>query len=853
MYLGRIQIRLILLISVISILFTIALFIENKNQISQINDYASNYKHEKSIWLDEVIKLKSENIESFTFDYTYWDEMVTFINKKDKQWAYTNIIPSFTKYNIQYNWTFDKNFNLVFSSDIKGRKIPDFPPIQDRSFRIQLQDKYFSHFFIEINNEFIEIFSAPIQPTADTGRKTTPLGYFFTGRVWNNKLLNSLEELTGSKIKMEKVSDQLDYSFSDKNDTIIIAKQFYSYNGDALKAIIFYFSPATVLQYQESAGNQLINNFIFVIVIICALALFLFYSIVKPIRLLSDSIKTEQFDLLEPLMKSRTEFKQLAKLIHEYTQQKNRLQLEITEKIRVADKLGLSETKYRTLFENMVNGLSLNEIMLDSNNEPRDYRILEMNSAMEFMLHIKKEEVIGKTINEVNSEWKHKDIIRFGTVAITGKPLSFESFDRELNKYFYVTVFCPKHLLFAVILEDINERKLSEIALQNSNTKLEAALKELKETHEQLLMNERLKSLGQMASGIAHDINNSLAPILGFSDLLLKNNDNQHISKQLGMIKTASLDIKKTIEHLREFYRPRENKELSDFLQLNKVIKSAIELTRHRWKSIPEAEGKTIVIKTDMDRNLPFIKGNESEIRESLTNLIINASDAVKNDGILIFKTYTSNQKVILELIDNGSGMDKNTKAHCLDPFYSTKGEKGTGMGLSMVYGIIQRHGGELQIESEPGEGTIIRLLFPAENEQTENIPFDEIRIIPALNILCVDDDPIILETLSNILTENNHKVSTFTNGEDGILAFIEAMSSDNSFNLVISDLGMPKMDGREVARSIKTLDPNIPIILLTGWGSFLDDDDIKEVDYILSKPITLEDINKALRNIFKI
>ncbi len=289
---------------------------------------------------------------------------------------------------------------------------------------------------------------------------------FFAGRLWDGKLLSNLEELTNSNIKIENTTEQTTDFKIIEEDTIRVEKIFKSYDGENYKKIIFSFSPETLQHYKKTASTQLISNIIFVLVIIGALTLFLFYTIVKPIKLLSESIVKEDFTLLAPLSRTKTEFSHLAGLIHDYYEQKKRLIEEISKKNTIEVQLRLNETKYRTLFENMVNGLSLNEIIFDSNGKPVDYRILEMNSSMETMLRIKSGEMIGKTVNEVNFNWSYKDIKRFGEVAVTGNPISFEVYFDKLNKYFHVTAFSPKKLLFAIILEDINERKNSELALK---------------------------------------------------------------------------------------------------------------------------------------------------------------------------------------------------------------------------------------------------------------------------------------------------------------------------------------------------------------------------------------------------
>jgi CheY-like chemotaxis protein len=257
---------------------------------------------------------------------------------------------------------------------------------------------------------------------------------------------------------------------------------------------------------------------------------------------------------------------------------------------------------------------------------------------------------------------------------------------------------------------------------------------------------------------------------------------------------------------------------------------------------------------------LPMVNGVEVEIREALTNLVLNAVDAMPGGGTLTVRTgmvssgempVNSPGRVFLEVTDTGVGMDEETRRRCLEPFFTTKGERGTGLGLPMVYGIARRHGAELEIKSEPGKGTTIRLDFPA----LVGGPAGPGRTEPPLlaprrlRILAVDDDPILLKSLRDALEADGHIVVTATGGDQGIAAFMEALRNGPAFALVITDLGMPNVDGRKVASVIKESSRSTPVILLTGWGNRLmaAGDVPGHVDHVLSKPPKLHELRYAL------
>jgi len=253
--------------------------------------------------------------------------------------------------------------------------------------------------------------------------------------------------------------------------------------------------------------------------------------------------------------------------------------------------------------------------------------------------------------------------------------------------------------------------------------------------------------------------------------------------------------------------------------------------------------------------------GAENEIRDALTNLIFNAVDAMPNGGTLTVRTLTSagaggEDRVLIEVTDTGVGMDEDTRRRCLEPFFTTKGERGTGLGLAMVYGMIQRHSAELDIESAAGVGTTVRLSFPAHTssavstQQEGNLPVAGRR----LRILLVDDDPLLIKSLQDTLQEDGHQIAATHGGQAGIDAFAAALKRGEGLDVVITDLGMPYVDGRKVAASIKMLSATTPVILLTGWGQRLiaANDIPPHVDKLLSKPPRLHELRAALAELVK-
>ena len=385
---------------------------------------------------------------------------------------------------------------------------------------------------------------------------------------------------------------------------------------------------------------------------------------------------------------------------------------------------------------------------------------------------------------------------------------------------------------------------------------LQTAYDDLRQTQQAVLQQERLRALGQMASGIAHDINNAISPVALYTEALLETEPNlsPRARGYLEITARAIDDVAATVARMREFYREREAQVQLAHVDMNRLIHEVVDLTRARWSDIPLQRGVVVRMREDLQSDLPPVMGIENEIREVLTNLILNAVDAMPEGGDLTIRTSTApvagSPKVDVEVIDSGIGMDDETRRKCLEPFFTTKGERGTGLGLAMVYGVLQRHGADIDIESEVGKGTNMRLSFAA---ATEDFSAGRgVRQMPApmaTRILVVDDDALLLKSLRDTLESDGHEVVTANGGQAGVEAFAASVAGGDPFPVVITDLGMPNVDGRKVAAAIKEVSSSTLVLLLTGWGQRLiaEGDTPPNVDYVLSKPPKLRDLRQAL------
>lgn len=400
-------------------------------------------------------------------------------------------------------------------------------------------------------------------------------------------------------------------------------------------------------------------------------------------------------------------------------------------------------------------------------------------------------------------------------------------------------------------------------------TSLRSAYEELRHTQSAVMQQERLRSLGQMAAGIVHDINNALSPVLGFSELALQSDPSLSAATReaLELIRLSAQTIAKTVERMRTFYRPRIDGEAFLPLDLPRVLDEVCKLTRPRWKTMAEERGIAIELTTDLDPELPITFGSNDEIREALVNLVFNAVDAMPNGGSLRIAvraersgggTGDVHEGVVVTVADTGHGMDDEVRDRCLEPFFTTKGDRGTGLGLAMVYGTVQRHEGWVELDSAPGRGTAVHLHLPSAGRPELPRPTLQLsrlaRPAQALQVLVIDDEPLVRTVVERMLRTDGHHAILAASGSEGLAIFSDALERAEPFDLVITDLVMPAMDGREVARSIRRASPDTPIVILTGWGARFGTDEREPVstvaDLVLTKPPTLKALRQAIDEI---
>jgi len=370
---------------------------------------------------------------------------------------------------------------------------------------------------------------------------------------------------------------------------------------------------------------------------------------------------------------------------------------------------------------------------------------------------------------------------------------------------------------------------------------------EQKQAEQQQLHLMRLRSLGEIASGVAHNFNNLLMGISGNAELLQASlQHDPELQRRAEVIAQLAHDASAIVKRMQGFYKlqPPTRRER---VRLRALLEDVIESTRPVWHDLAARRGANIAVRLIAEGD-PVVKANRSELHEVFTNMVINACDAMPAGGAITLRLGEREGKAVVEVADTGIGMSPEVREHCFDAFFTTKGEHGSGLGLSVSYQIITRHSGQITVESEVGKGTVFTVYLPiaAESETMVGDPHQTVSS-SNLRILTVDDDEAVRTAIMHLLQADGHHVTAVSDAASALAQFEPGL-----YDVVILELGMPHLDGLSLARQLKEISPSVPIILLTGWGDQLREDKPPEVDMVLAKPVRRATLRAALLQLAK-
>src|SRR5262249_26676819 len=335
-----------------------------------------------------------------------------------------------------------------------------------------------------------------------------------------------------------------------------------------------------------------------------------------------------------------------------------------------------------------------------------------------------------------------------------------------------------------------------------------------REVENQLQQSEKLTALGQLAGGIAHDFNNLLQAILGYAQLMKANPENPAlVHRSLAVVESAALDGSETVRRIQQFARLRPEERFMP-VDVNHIVEDAVAITRPRWEEKIAHDSRPMDLRLDL-RAREHIHGRSAALTEVMTNLILNAMDAMTDGGTLTITTKDVADTVLITVTDTGVGMPEHVRRRVFEPFFSTKGESGSGLGLSMAYSIIRRHGGEIRVDSEPNRGATFTLVVPCASD-TPAAPAATSETTPrrSARVLLIDDEPQVLSALTELLQAAGHEVSAAAGGAAALKIY-----TPGRYDIVMTNVGMAGMNGWEVAERVRAVDARVPVVFITGWG----------------------------------
>jgi len=374
---------------------------------------------------------------------------------------------------------------------------------------------------------------------------------------------------------------------------------------------------------------------------------------------------------------------------------------------------------------------------------------------------------------------------------------------------------------------------------------------------------EKLSALGELASGVAHNFNNTLTGILARAQLLLGSRDFAEVERGLRIIIRTAEDGAKTVKRIQDFARQRRDHDFVP-IDVDALMHEVAEITRPRWKDHAEAMNVHITLERQINSHAT-IMGDAGELREVLINMVFNAVDAMPEGGRLTLSTRRAGEVVEISVSDTGTGMTEEVRSRIFDPFFTTKGKAGMGLGLSVSYGIVRRHEGAVEVESEVGRGTTFRVRLPAAAGAAA-LPAREAGAAPLtvssacdLRILVVDDEDYVRELLQDILEREGCEVALAADGHEAT-----ALLERREFDAVFTDVGLPGMSGWELARYVRGRSDEVALAVITGWGDTVSPEEraASRADWVVPKPFSIDRIvnlvhevarRKAARDVYAV
>lgn len=815
----------------------------------QANLALADKANDRQAFLEEFIELYGKQIENFAYDYSFWDEMVEFVSSGDTAWALENVDVGVTTYQADAAWVFKPDGRLVYGMSVTARPslVGDLKVVDE--CRKAFATDSFSHFFAHTDNGLIEVRTAPIQPSSDANRTTTPSGHFAVARVMDSVLLGKYERALDAHVTLRypdgSSGDELSCDSASSNGHIEYEHKFTDRQGDPIARLVCHADAPILGLLKKSEITRLTYAGIFSAVLLAVLFVSLRRWVGAPLALVMHSLESGDPIPKERLSGTGSEFVRIGLLVSEFLEQQQTLEHEVSERVRAEKEVQRRESLLRATLESTADGVLV---------VGQDGTAIDFNSRFRELWRI-PDEVISEKSDEkmlrfVLSQLKDPDAFIAKVQALYNS--NEESFDtlhfidgREFERY-----SCALNMDGAVIGRVWSFRDTT----QRSNAERE----KLKLT-EALDRAQRMEALGILAGGVAHDLNNTLGPVVGYSEMILRElPEDSKSAVRMKKIAASAGDAVAIIQDLLTLAR-RGRYEMHP-IQVNDVITAYLDSVG--YEKLQALHGN-VTVRTELLPDCPHIMGSEPHLGKVIMNLVSNALEAMPQGGTLLIRTQkvhldslpsgykdiTPGNYFVVRIKDTGVGIAKEDISKVFEPYFSRKqmGRSGSGLGLSVVYGIVKDHHGYYDIESVVGEGTEFILYFPTTERAPIPVPTRTASSSAGTeSVLIVDDCAEQRDLCKDIVSSLGYHATTVENGHRAV-EFLTANEAD----VVLLDMIMePNFDGLDTYRAIRAIRPDQKVIVVSGFSATERVEEMQRLgagEYV-RKPYGIDKLATALR-----
>jgi PAS domain S-box-containing protein len=832
----NIQTRIILLFAFLVVALLSAFILLKQWDRYKMERLFQNEKSRGDVLIDRILNLKSSSLKAFVNDYSFFDEMVSFVSNRDKRWAAENIDTGLTTFKADAAWVYRPDFSPVYSTALseKGR----FAQLSlDAGVRRMFSEKrHFVEFYLDTPEGLMEIHGATIHPTRDSLRRTPKKGYFFVGRLWTPDYIDGVAKLTDSAIKIIRHGKDAssDPAYRQVDGALLFSRALTGWDGRPVADLQFKSESRLIGEFNYSARRQLFLLVFFGMALLAITFLAVMEMVTVPLGKISKSLQTDEPSHVRELQKNGTEFGRIAVLIDKFFAQKKDLVDEVSRRVRIEDALRKSEEKYRDLAEL----LPLSIFEMDDKGMLTFVNRYALNTFGYTPEDVDKGLHGLHTIESEDRERAAEDIQRI----LAGEQL--RSAEYVMLKRDGPTF--PALIYVSLVMNEGKPAGLRGVVID---------LTDRKKMEEEQIRSQKLESIGILAGGVAHDFNNMLTGILGnisLAKMLIE--EQEELNLLLGEAEKASLRAKDLTQQLLTF--SKRSAPLKKIISVKQIVFDSASFA---------LRGSGIRCDFSIPADTWPVEADAGQMCQVVNNLIINANQAMMEGGVI--RVYAENVKVRRENLmplkegryvkitfeDEGLGISREHIKKIFDPYFTTK-QSGTGLGLATTYSIVRNHGGHIDVESELGEGSRFNVYLPSAEARPESGEDDEETILMGIGkVLVMDDEEAIRRVAGSMLSHLGYTAEVCSNGAEAAETYGKALETGEPFDAVILDLTVQGGSGaKELIKKLLEIDPGVKAIVSSGYP---DDPVLESYGYYgfrgtVHKPFQIKELSRTLHEV---